>query len=220
MSAVLKFSEDRLPYDHVPTIVDIPFRDLSHELVRANNCSRLIGSGGYGRVYAIQSDQDKVFKVCMSHELKRDGYHNYLKIPYSYSGSNPFLPRVERFVKFQSTEDNVIVYGVIMELLYPLESAPIYVLKQMIKDLMVADSGYNNDPAYNLMLSIKQAYSRGTWSDFKNQDLIVALQQITLVQKEYSHCNDMSATNFMVRETLNWDTLHATYQLVITDPLS
>lgn len=222
MSAVLKFAEERLPYDHEPTSVDMPFRDLAHELAQANNCTKLLGSGGYGRVYAIRSDVDRVFKVCTSYDLKVDGYHNYLRVPFSYSGSNPFLPRVDHFTKFKSSEDDVFVYGVVMELLYPLDRAPGYVLTKMKNDFLKTNhySDYENDPAYALMLNIKSSYNRECWENFKNEDLASALKQIHAIQKQFGHCNDMSTSNFMLRETLNWDTLDATYQLVITDPLS
>lgn len=225
MSAVLNFdNEDHFHYDHLPRDILIPYSDIKQKLITANNCGKLLGNGSFGHVYEI-INTDQVLKVCATRDLKSDAYHSYLKVPLSQSATNPFLPRVEKFIKYQAME-SIVVYGVKMERLYSLDETPKAALKKMGMELVTNfikgqhASYVDRDPSYTLVYRIKSAYTEATYKDVKNKDLIQALKSIHEIQKQNKHWNDMGKSNFMVRHILNWNTLSTDYQLVITDPLS
>lgn len=226
MNAVLNFNNhsDHIHYDHDPRDIDLPYDVLKDELVHANNCGRLLGNGSFGNVYEIVNT-DQVLKVCSTSNLKADAYHSFLQIPLSQS-SNPFLPKVEKFIKYRAVDKLAfIVYGVKMERLYSLDQTPKAALEkigiELITDFTTGEYYRGgDDPGFTIVCRIKQAYNMASMNEIKNLDLIEALQRIKDIHKNNGHYNDMGKSNFMIRETLNWNTLSIDYHLVITDPLS
>lgn len=226
MSAVLNLDHhETLHYNHAARELDeMDSMQIRERIVTANNCGKLLGNGSYGHVYEIDKT-DNVLKVCTPRELKSDGYHLFLKLPMSLS--NPFFPRVERFVKYQGN-DGGIVYGVKMERLYSFaETEPFYLRKlgrSLINDFDTGNYASDNDPGYTLAYRIKEiyseVYSNGTSPKIKDLDLISALKDIAIVHKKHGLCNDMGKPNFMIRQTLNWNTLSTDCHFVITDPLA
>jgi hypothetical protein len=208
--------------DHRSLPVKLHRTDLIKKLLIANNTFDLIGTGSFGSVYSLRTETDRVLKICKVYEsLKMDGYYNYLKVVLSRnSETNPFLPRIDRFLKYKS-KDQFLVYVVKMERLIPMSyQTPDQTLK-MGNDLIVnfaTEPGFNpKEPAFSLSKTIKEIYLNDEIDlRIKNKDLQKALKGIRKIQfgKSKFWC-DMGERNFMIRRQDGKND-----QLVITDPLS
>jgi hypothetical protein len=227
MSAMLNFDQQEyFNYDHKPLPINLPYMEIIQQLPKANNCSIKLGQGSYGSVYQI-SDTDKVLKICATSDLCRDGYHSFLKL--ILSEQNPFFPKIDKFIKYRAIKneytDKVIVYAVRMERLYGLMDTPQNVLKSIAEDIINDFTTYDYykpdaDVICPLVMCIKKAYTTECFDRIKNRDLVEALMSIRKVHTSNNHYNDMGMSNFMIRQTLDWNTLSVKYHLVITDPLS
>lgn len=228
MNAVLKIdTHTELNYDHVPHKFDsVPaFMQLKDEFIKANNCVKMLGSGSYGQVWELP-DNENVLKVCSTSDLAKDGYHSFLKIIIAMKG-NPFVPRVEKFVKFSAGKDwyenPVTVYGLKMERLYPLYDTPVPILDRMGKELFrdfTQDDYYETlRPSYSFIRCLRKAISLNPIHSL-NPDLLQLADAIADVRKKGNHCDDIGESNIMMRHTLDWDNLNVHYQLVITDPIA
>lgn len=230
MSAVLKLdSHGRLPYDHephyIPEVQNPNYLTLKEEFAKANGCTKLLGSGSYGRVYAFPNSDD-VLKVCTTGDIARDGYHGYLKIIHDLQG-NPFIPRLDHFVKFHAGKDHysndVILYGVRMEQLFPLYSTPSTVIDKMGHDLFkgfTADMYYEQINPYTAFIRAIRASITLNPKNALNDDLYKVVDAIGDVKRKGGYCDDIGESNIMFRHTIDWDRLHVHYQLVITDPIA
>lgn len=210
-------------YDDEPHDIFLKYDVLEEQLLKANNCSSQIGRGSYGKVYEIPHT-DKVLKVCSTGDLTQDGYHYFLEAV--LTEPNLFFPIVDKFIKYRGL-DNAIVYCVKMELLHPMHAIPrdnlMKIGYQLLKDFNTHEYDYYGEatnPVHILVYSIKNCYNRDRLNNILDPNLGAALESIKRIQKQHKRYDDMGPSNFMIRQTPDYDTLTLKYQLVITDPLS
>jgi hypothetical protein len=217
-------STDHSNYDHEAFDTNMLYLDIKDEIIKQNNCPTMLGNGSFGSVYKV-ANTDQVIKICATRNLEGDAYHSVLNI--FMKVQNPFFPIIEKFIKYKSSDDGepIYVYGVKMERLYSIGETSKDILhklgEQLLDDFKGSEFyGTGKDPGYTLSYTIKSCCNAGHYDRVKNPILIEACKMIMELRREKGHYNDMGQSNFMIRQTPNWETLQIDHQLVITDPLS